>query len=290
MHGPGTPPAAAAGARAGGHSSGTCGPSAGCPPTRCGRTWVTSTACSSTPRGRAVPARPMSTSTCSAAGRPGPAPWAGQARATVRRPGGRPRPGSFTAFLRTGRAGWAADPGVKLGALRCTSACPRCWRKTRWRGVARSGPPVALGDEQVAAIAWSGTPRSWSCCTRPVSASASCAGSTSATSTAAAGRSVCSARAARSRAGLPVGIPAARAVAAWLASGRPVVAGVRPSSAMFLVRAREPCIDPEATVRRVVHARIAAAGADGVGRAPLPTPLALTRAWCRHHLRFGGWR
>jgi integrase/recombinase XerC len=60
---------------------------------------------------------------------------------------------------------------------------------------------------------------------------------------------------------VPVGVPAARAVARWLASGRPVVAGARARAgqAMFL-GARGARIDPR-TVRRLVHARIAAAGA-----------------------------
>ncbi|MGO8960536.1 MAG: tyrosine recombinase XerC [Streptosporangiaceae bacterium] len=56
---------------------------------------------------------------------------------------------------------------------------------------------------------------------------------------------------------VPIGIPALRAVGAWLAHGRPVLAR-SPAAAMFL-GARGGRIDPR-TVRRVVHARIAAAG------------------------------
>ena len=58
---------------------------------------------------------------------------------------------------------------------------------------------------------------------------------------------------------VPVGIPAVRAVRAWLAAGRPALAGGRTSRAVFL-GARGGRIDPR-TVRRVVHARIAAASA-----------------------------
>ncbi len=57
---------------------------------------------------------------------------------------------------------------------------------------------------------------------------------------------------------VPVGIPALRALRAWLAAGRPVLAGGASGAAMF-VGARGRRIDPR-TVRRVVHARIAAAG------------------------------
>jgi integrase/recombinase XerC len=57
---------------------------------------------------------------------------------------------------------------------------------------------------------------------------------------------------------VPVGIPALRAVRAWLEDGRGVLLSPRPGSAMFL-GARGGRIDPR-TVRRVVHERIAAAG------------------------------
>jgi integrase/recombinase XerC len=57
---------------------------------------------------------------------------------------------------------------------------------------------------------------------------------------------------------VPVGIPALRAVRAWLANGRPVLARTASGDAMF-VGVRGGRIDPR-TVRRVVHARIAAAG------------------------------
>ncbi len=56
---------------------------------------------------------------------------------------------------------------------------------------------------------------------------------------------------------VPVGIPALRAVREWTTRGRPVLA-CDPSAAMFL-GARGGRVDPR-TVRRVVHARIAAAG------------------------------
>jgi integrase/recombinase XerC len=57
---------------------------------------------------------------------------------------------------------------------------------------------------------------------------------------------------------VPVGIPALRAVRAWLEHARPVLVDTVPAPAMFL-GARGGRIDPR-TVRRVVHDRIAAAG------------------------------
>jgi integrase/recombinase XerC len=57
---------------------------------------------------------------------------------------------------------------------------------------------------------------------------------------------------------VPVGIPAVRAVLDWVKHGRPAVAAARSGPALFL-GARGGRIDPR-TVRRVVHARIAAAG------------------------------
>jgi integrase/recombinase XerC len=57
---------------------------------------------------------------------------------------------------------------------------------------------------------------------------------------------------------VPFGVPAGRALAAWWREGRPVIARTGSGSALFL-GARGKRID-QRTVRRVVHARIAAAG------------------------------
>lgn len=57
---------------------------------------------------------------------------------------------------------------------------------------------------------------------------------------------------------VPVGIPAVRAVQAWLSAGRPALVSPGTGRAMFL-GARGGRIDPRAA-RRVVHARIAATG------------------------------
>ncbi len=62
---------------------------------------------------------------------------------------------------------------------------------------------------------------------------------------------------------VPVGIPAVRAVQDWLAAGRPVLAGPSAGRAVFL-GARGGRIDPR-TVRRVVHAKLAAASVPDTG-------------------------
>jgi integrase/recombinase XerC len=63
---------------------------------------------------------------------------------------------------------------------------------------------------------------------------------------------------------VPYGVPAERALDRWITSGRPQLEGPRSGPALFL-GARGARIDPR-TVRRVVHARLAAVpGATGVG-------------------------
>jgi integrase/recombinase XerC len=57
---------------------------------------------------------------------------------------------------------------------------------------------------------------------------------------------------------VPVGVPAARAVRQWLRAGRPLLVTERSGAALYL-GARGGRLDPR-TARRVVHARIAAAG------------------------------
>lgn len=58
---------------------------------------------------------------------------------------------------------------------------------------------------------------------------------------------------------VPVGVPAARAVRQWCEAGRPALATGRSGTALYL-GARGGRLDPR-TARRVVHTRIAAAGA-----------------------------
>jgi integrase/recombinase XerC len=62
---------------------------------------------------------------------------------------------------------------------------------------------------------------------------------------------------------VPLGVPAARAVDEWCVDGRPVLAGPDAGGALF-VGARGRRVDPR-TVRRLVHARLTAAGAPDLG-------------------------
>ena len=57
---------------------------------------------------------------------------------------------------------------------------------------------------------------------------------------------------------VPIGVPAARAVRQWQQAGRPLLATERSGAALYL-GARGGRLDPR-TARRIVHARIAAAG------------------------------
>jgi integrase/recombinase XerC len=79
---------------------------------------------------------------------------------------------------------------------------------------------------------------------------------------------------------VPVGIPAVDAVGAWLADGRPALVSPNTGPAMFL-GARGGRIDPR-TVRRVVHARIAA-----VGQVPDTGPHGLRHTAATHLLEGG---
>src|SRR5215472_16131472 len=79
---------------------------------------------------------------------------------------------------------------------------------------------------------------------------------------------------------VPAGIPAVRAVSAWILQGRPVIAGPGSGFALFL-GARGRRLDPR-TARRVVHASIAA-----VPGTPDSGPHGLRHAAATHRLEGG---
>lgn len=79
---------------------------------------------------------------------------------------------------------------------------------------------------------------------------------------------------------VPVGLPAVRAVRAWLAEGRGVLVSARTGRALFL-GARGGRLDPR-TARRVVHDRIAAAGS-----VPDTSPHGLRHTAATHLLEGG---
>ena len=205
---------------------------------------------------------------------------AGQARATVARRAAAAR--SFTAFAH--RQGWlAADPGVKLGAPKVHKRLPQVLAPDQMARVLteRAAQPE---DELAAAIAVRDTAIMELLYAAGIRVSELCGLDVGDLDD---GRRTVRVLGKGSKERVvPVGIPAARAVAAWLASGRPVVAGARSGAAMF-VGARGARIDPR-TVRRVVHARIAAAGADGSGAGvPDTGPHGLRHSAATHLLEGG---
>ncbi len=160
-------------------------------------------------------------------------------RAGARRPGSS-RPGPPAAASPRPTPGCCSPP--RPGDARCPTCCaptrrPRC----STRSTATGRRTCATG------------PR-WSCSTRRGRGSASCAGWTWTTSTPPAGWCGCSARAPRS-APCRTAPPAARAVEAWLARGRPAWATAASGPALLL-GARGGRVDPRA-VRRLVHRRLA---------------------------------
>jgi integrase/recombinase XerC len=189
---------------------------------------------------------------------------AGQARATIARRAAAAR--AFTAFAH--RAGWlASDPGAQLGAPKVHKHLPQVLGQAHMAAVLAKPPGPADAAAQgglagqdpgrvAAAIAVRDTAIMELLYASGVRVSELCGldlGDLDA------GRHTVRVLGKRSKERVvPVGIPAVRAVAAWLEHGRPVLVGPDNGRAAF-VGARGGRIDPR-TVRRVVHERIAAAG------------------------------
>jgi integrase/recombinase XerC len=196
---------------------------------------------------------------------------AGAARATLARRGAAAR--AFTAFAR--RQGWlAVDPGPQLGTPKARRTLPQVLRK----------------DEMSRVLADSESRAQRELASADASASADTDASTSErTAAALALRDVAVLELLYASAirvselceldlgGLdldrrtvrvfgkggkervvPVGVPAVRAVTRWQETGRPVLVGAASGSALFL-GARGGRLDPR-TARRIVHARLDAAG------------------------------
>jgi integrase/recombinase XerC len=199
---------------------------------------------------------------------------AGQARATIARRAAAAR--AFTAFAY--RQGWlASDPGSKLGAPKVPRHLPHVLAREQMTAVLSAGPgrsadagatgggqgqtgPAA--DPLAAAIARRDTAIMELLYASGIRVSELCGLDLGDLDM---GRRTIRVLGKGSKERVvPVGIPAVGAVQSWLAAGRPVVAGQssvtrRADQAMFL-GARGARID-QRTVRRVVHVRIAAAGA-----------------------------
>lgn len=181
----------------------------------------------------------------------------GQARTTIARRAASAR--AFTAFAH--RRGWlATDPGAQLATPRVHRHLPQVLAQEQMSTVL-AGPagPAAPDDAVAAAVVLRDTAIMELLYATGIRVSELCGLELGDLDTARRTIRVLG-KGSKERV-VPVGIPAVKAVLEWQDRGRPAVAvavGRRPGRALFL-GARGGRIDPR-TVRRVVHAKIAAAG------------------------------
>ena len=179
----------------------------------------------------------------------------GAARTTLARRGAAAR--TFTAFAH--RRGWlATDPGPQLGTLKTRRTLPHVLRQDEMRSVldtanraAQAGAPpdkaVDLRDAAVLELLYAtGIRVSELCGLTPDSFDH-------------ARRTVRVRGKGDKERTVPVGMPALRAVSAWLDQGRPALATATSGPALFL-GVRGARLDPR-TARRIVHQRLREGGA-----------------------------
>jgi integrase/recombinase XerC len=185
---------------------------------------------------------------------------AGQARSTIARRAAAAR--AFTAFAH--RRGWlAADPGAQLGSPKVPRNLPEVLAQEQVSVLLAppGGPPQAGADRGDAGAVAAAVQRRDTAIMELLYAtgirvSELCGLDVQHLDT---GRHTVRVLGKRAKERtVPVGIPAVRAVLDWVEHGRPAVVAAASGPALFL-GARGGRIDPR-TVRRVVHARIAAAG------------------------------
>jgi integrase/recombinase XerC len=176
---------------------------------------------------------------------------AGQARTTLARRAAAAR--AFTGFAH--ERGWlAVDPGAQLGTPKVARHLPQVLGQDEVLAVL--GGPHPSGDEVAGALALRDTAIMELLYATAIRVSELCGLDVGDLDT---GRRTVRVLGKRSKERVvPVGIPAVRAVLTWATQGRPALASAGSGPALFL-GARGGRIDPR-TVRRVVHARIAAAG------------------------------
>ena len=183
---------------------------------------------------------------------------AGAARATLARRGAAAR--TFTAYA--SRRGWlAADPGPQLGTPKARRVLPQVLRRDEMNAVLadcedravrefaagqRAAAALAMRDAAVLELLYATAIRVSELCELDV-------GGIDADR-----RTVRVLGKGRKERVVPAGLPAMRALARWAEVGRPVLANERSGNALFLGR-RGGRLDPR-TARRVVHARLRAAG------------------------------
>jgi site-specific recombinase XerD len=179
---------------------------------------------------------------------------AGAARATLARRGAAAR--AFTAFAH--RQGWlAVDQGPQLGTPKARRVLPQVLRREEMSRVLaecedralrefasgqRVAAALAVRDAAVLELLYASAIRVSELCELDVGGLDQ------------GRRTVRVLGKGRKERVVPVGVPAARAVARWEEVGRPVLANERSGSALFL-GARGGRLDPR-TARRVVHARV----------------------------------
>jgi integrase/recombinase XerC len=179
----------------------------------------------------------------------------GMARATLARRAAAVR--TFTAFAHS--RGWlASDPGPLLGTPKPVRHLPTVLAVDQMAAVLAGDRSPAAGreDPRAAAIAWRDTAIMELFYASGIRVSELCGLDIGDVDE---GRNTVRVLGKGSRERIvPVGIPAVRAVRLWRDAGRPLLATARSGSALYL-GARGGRLDPR-TARRVVHARIAAAG------------------------------
>jgi integrase/recombinase XerC len=188
---------------------------------------------------------------------------AGAARATLARRGAAAR--AFTAYAC--RQGWlAADPGPQLGTPKARRVLPQVLRREEMNAALadcedralrefaagdRTAAALAMRDAAVLELLYAAAIRVGELC------ELDCGGLDTGR------RTVRVLGKGRKERVVPVGVPAVRALTRWEEVGRPVLANERSGTALFL-GARGGRLDPR-TARRIVHARLRAAGQSGRG-------------------------
>jgi site-specific recombinase XerD len=183
---------------------------------------------------------------------------AGAARATLARRGAAAR--AFTAYAH--RQGWlAVDPGPRLGTPKAHRVLPQVLRKDEMNRVLTASEDRALresasGERDAAALALRDVAVLELLYASAIRVSELCELDLGGLDQ---GRRTVRVfgKGGKERV-VPVGVPALRAVARWAEAGRPALANERSGAALFL-GARGGRLDPR-TARRIVHARLRAAG------------------------------
>jgi integrase/recombinase XerC len=203
---------------------------------------------------------------------------AGQSRATIARRAAAAR--SFTAFAH--RQGWLPDdPGAQLGAPKVHKRLPHVLGQEQMAAVLAAADAIAADQDEIqAALARRDVAIMELLYASGIRVSELCGldlGDLDA------GRRTVRVLGKGSKERVvPVGIPAVRAVHDWVSAGRPVLAGPQTPGQVMFLGARGGRIDPRA-VRRVVHARIAAAA----GTVPDTGPHGLRHTAATHLLEGG---